>query len=314
MKTILINLVSEQTVPNILCIDYFKPDSILFLYTEKYKKRIDFTLDSIGMLLESKPQSHTDKSLKGYSGGTRRYNTGDNVYILPVSEESVYSDIADINSWLSENSGCYDKIICNITGGTKLMGISLLEAARHNYKAVIAYLPIEKNKLITNILNPKSDDDKPVSARLNIDQFCAAYGAEIKNRQSLAGHIKHALEYKDISKWLMGNYFLNEGVGDSPVKRLLSLFGKPKHRELRNDNHLKKNKKNTLSSKFEWPDTEPGLNKKCLPENSTKEVINAARELFSFDAFKNRFSVVESNDKITVEGKVNIDDVNFLTG
>jgi hypothetical protein len=39
MKTILISLVSDQTIPNILAIHYFNPDELLFISTMEMEKK-----------------------------------------------------------------------------------------------------------------------------------------------------------------------------------------------------------------------------------------------------------------------------------
>ena len=42
MKTILISLISDQTIPNLLAIDNFQPDELLFLTTEAMEKKQKF--------------------------------------------------------------------------------------------------------------------------------------------------------------------------------------------------------------------------------------------------------------------------------
>lgn len=39
MKTILVSLVSDQTIPNILAIHHFRPDELLFVTTEMMEKK-----------------------------------------------------------------------------------------------------------------------------------------------------------------------------------------------------------------------------------------------------------------------------------
>ena len=39
MKTILVSLVSDQTIPNILNIHHFRPDELLFVTTEVMEKK-----------------------------------------------------------------------------------------------------------------------------------------------------------------------------------------------------------------------------------------------------------------------------------
>lgn len=280
MKTLLINLVSDQTVPNVLCMDYFKPDAVLFLYTgEKFKEIIDFTLDSACMLLEFE-------------------RNDDNVHKLIISEERIHSNVECINSWLSANGNGYDKIICNITGGTKLMGISLYEAAKSNSKARIVYLPIGKNTLIANIAH-KNEQIKLIAARLSVKQFCAAYGAEIINESALVSNISHAIKYRNVSRWLMDNYFLYYGENRSPVYRLLSCLFQ-KLISFRND---KKFKQHDLRLEYQA--------KEKLQYNDEADM---AKILFAFDQFKDRFSVEESGDKTTIEGVIYKKDVEFFTG
>jgi len=60
MKTILISLVSDHTIPNILAIHHFKPDELLFISTTKMEKKnkvsaILMTLDSLALGYKSNP-------------------------------------------------------------------------------------------------------------------------------------------------------------------------------------------------------------------------------------------------------------------
>jgi hypothetical protein len=44
---LLISLISEQTIPNVLCIDYYKPDALLMVSTDKVRPKIDFILNGL---------------------------------------------------------------------------------------------------------------------------------------------------------------------------------------------------------------------------------------------------------------------------
>ena len=299
MKKLLICIVSEHAVPNILSIDYFMPDSLLFLYTQKFNNIISYTLNSVDMLLRSK------RSLVGLidkeNPGECFYKIDDNVYTLTISEESVYSDVEKINSWLLKNGVDYDEIIYNITGGTKLMSISLYDIAKsntNNKMSKIVYLPLKKNTIITNIAQ-KDEEVKIIPTRLSVKQFCAAYGVEIINEEKLDKKISFATEYKDVSKWLMNNYFLQDEKTESPVYRLLSFFYQ-KLISYRNNDKFKQD--NFI---FEFPSKEWNL---------YKEETKAAKELFDFDNFKSRSSVENLPNKTLIKVTLDKKDVEFFTG
>ena len=304
MKKLLICIVSAQSVPNIFSIDYFMPDSILFLYTKEFKKNISYTLYSAELLLKSKNSSIV--FVEKQNNGECFYKVGDNVHTLKISEESVYSDVENLKSWLLKNGNDYDEIIYNITGGTKLMSISLYDVAKSNNKniPIIIYMPIGKNTLITNIAQ-KNEEVKAINTRLSVNQFCAAYGVEIINERRLNEKISHAVEYKNVSKWLINNYFIhyefnNNQLFVSPAYRLLScLFQKLKPYRDRKDKFKQKN------FILEFPSKEFKLYEKEAA---------LAKKLFAFEHFNNRSHIKELPDKTQIEVVLDKKDVDFFTG
>jgi len=49
MKTILVSLISEQTVPNVVVADHFKPDIYWFISTEKMDQRRSYIENALKM-------------------------------------------------------------------------------------------------------------------------------------------------------------------------------------------------------------------------------------------------------------------------
>lgn len=182
MKTILVSLVSDHTIPNILAIRHFKPDGLLFVSTKEMEDKgktaaILKTLEMLGLKYESTP--------------------------VIVQEDS----ILDFHKKISQRiEGSEDaEFIVNLTGGTKIMSIAAYEFFK-DYGSKMLYIPIPKNEFITPF--PKKSTSKPVplSARLTVAQYLTAYGLDVKNEGKLAGYREEAVARKDLSKSIVESY------------------------------------------------------------------------------------------------------------
>ncbi len=145
-NSLLITLVSAQTIPNILCTDFFKPDAVLFISTDKMEKinKVNATLESI------KAINQNSRSINSYyyNEASDRADRANEIkhYTIIVKEDSILDTIEKLSFWIYENGSKFDEFIINITLGTKIMSIALFEAMRQNNKTKkIVYMPIDEN-------------------------------------------------------------------------------------------------------------------------------------------------------------------------
>lgn len=146
----IICLVSRQAMPNVIPVFMFKPSTVFLLMTDEEKK-VGFHLKS---LFESKNINVITKE------GLDAYN-----------ENSVYNTLKDIY-----NSTESDKLVINITGGTKLMSLGAYKfASEFNIPAI--YCDTEHSKII-NLLPQRTT--KEIKSELTIKDYLAAYGYKIE--------------------------------------------------------------------------------------------------------------------------------------
>lgn len=109
---ILINLIGEQPIPNLLVMKYLKPTENILLYSD--------TTESMSKRLE------------------KLFEVKNKIKIEPYDIDKI---IEKINPHLGKNQ----KLIFNITGGTKIMAVGLFKIALER-KADFVYLQSEGNK------------------------------------------------------------------------------------------------------------------------------------------------------------------------
>jgi hypothetical protein len=184
MKTILISLVSEQTIPNILAIHHFKPDELLFITTDEMqkKRKIEAIINTLREL---------------------RLNYEGKSNILVVQEDSILDCHRKIDKWIENRED--SEFVVNLTGGTKIMSIAAYEYFK-DYSSKMIYIPIPKNEFI--IPFPKKSPGKPteLTLRLSVIQYLTAYGLDIVNRARLRGYEEDAIQRKKLSAWIIANY------------------------------------------------------------------------------------------------------------
>ena len=149
--THLISLLSEHLLPNFLVAKEFdgKYDSHIFITTQKMGEK--------GMTSRYCHALGIDKK---------------DVRIVVLSEE----DLPDAREKLqNENFNREDKYLVNLTGGTKIMSISLFQ---HFYKhsADYYYVPIAANK----IENVRTGKNLPLNYQTNIEEYLSLYGLYIE--------------------------------------------------------------------------------------------------------------------------------------
>jgi len=163
MGTILVSLISEQTIPNVLFIkeiqNSMSVDYYFFITTEE---------------MEREEFGNRRKWI------LRSCNINDDKqdYITVLSE-----DKNNIQNKLSEKMNLfesYDKIMVNITGGTKIMSIAAYEFFLNNFKSKseLWYKPINfKERFCSIISNGVSEDkDLIINYKLSVSEYLTSCG------------------------------------------------------------------------------------------------------------------------------------------
>ncbi len=187
MKTILVSLVSAQTIPNLQLIKEMKEvDSYLFLTTKE--------MDILGTLNWLVNSAHIqDKAIE-------------QITIDPFSFE-------DIENKLAEKINKDNKYIVNLTGGTKIMSLAVSDYFKRIGNAEFTYLPGKQNRI--NIFSDKGSNESMLSVEINLEEYLTAFGFEIISRGKSVKQI-------DTTKSIL-NYFLNSFNADidAPILELL---------------------------------------------------------------------------------------------
>lgn len=198
MKKILVSLVSDHTIPNILAVQHFKPDELVFISTsameEKRKTRhLLTTLEGMGM------------DFKG------RFHT------VSIMEDSILDCHRKLEGWMADRED--GEYVVNLTCGTKIMSIAAYEYFK-DYGARMIYIPFPKNEFITP-LPKRHTQTEPLSTRLKVADYLAAYGLSVKNAHKLDGMREEARMRAELSTWIVCNY--------DKVKNLLVWFARELH-------------------------------------------------------------------------------------
>ncbi len=229
MGKVLVSIVSEQTVPNVLFIKEIPADFYLFVTTERMERN-----------------GRTQDIIR--ASGLREEKTFKTV----VKEDS----IKDIQERLSEFSEQKlkdnDRILLNLTGGTKIMSIAAYEFFKNRGNAYIYYIPIGKN-IYRQIYPQVKHRENELRFRISLEEYLKAYGIELT-------HDRGPLMPFDISEKIL-RLTLEGKFSQSLAKQL---------RGLRSDKRLKKKRKieveevkdlKILFPKISWPEEVTSLDK-----------------------------------------------------
>lgn len=185
MSHIHVCLVSEQTVPNILGIYHFKPDKVIFCTTERMenKKRRDAIINSLKLYGLDYSNAH----------------------------EKIVADqdcLEDCELKFNEIAKKYknDKLIINLTGGTKIMVLGAYNVL-NKFAEQMIYTPIPKNEFV--VVYPRESTCKsPVALnlRLSVEAYVTAYGVKVKNSNKIEQLKSNAKKNENLCKWMVQNY------------------------------------------------------------------------------------------------------------
>ncbi len=187
-KTLLVSLISKQTIPNILAILHFKPNYLLFVSTQemqqkKKKEAILNTLKQRGF--------HWERD-----------------EVLIVDQDSISDCMDKLQHWIENtNLHAYETIV-NITGGTKMMSIAAYEVFK-KLPCQIIYIPIPRNEFF--IIHSKGKGNMPptkIDIRLNVVEYLTAYGINIpkKAQQKSLENGQKAIKRFDKTKFIYKHY------------------------------------------------------------------------------------------------------------
>ncbi|MBW2609526.1 MAG: DUF1887 family protein [Deltaproteobacteria bacterium] len=182
MKTCLVSLVSDQTIPNILITAAIRPDYLLLLSTASMEKK-----------------NKSQAILNCLSILNMDYHNHSSKIIVP--EGSVPDFYEKVIEWLKSNRNYY-QFITNLTGGTKLMSLAAYEIFK-SYGADMVYMPIPKN-LYFRVHRP--NDPIPVPIRLSVEAYLTAYNVSIENRKILDELKQEAHDRKHTTYFLFDHY------------------------------------------------------------------------------------------------------------
>lgn len=152
MKSLLVSLISDQTIPNVQLIKEFpETTDYLFITTKGMERK-----------------------------GVRRWiiNTSN----IKNSKEIIVDEFSfeDIINQLSENDfEIYDKVFVNITGGTKIMTLAAYEFFKEAGVQGIYYITGKENEYVK--LFPKTrNKHNHLLSKVSIDDYLHAYGFNVK--------------------------------------------------------------------------------------------------------------------------------------
>lgn len=156
MGKTLVNIISAQTIPNVLFIKemYEDGDKLLFIASRVMESKIHWIINALNI-----------------------QNTGQiiNIVFENNDDEERWDVMCDIiKSYLSEN----EKYFVNLTGGTKYMDFAVSEVFE-KYCSTIYYIPYPKNY----ILSPRTLDNIPIKTRLTVADYLTAYNVPIRNKK-----------------------------------------------------------------------------------------------------------------------------------
>jgi hypothetical protein len=185
VKTCLVNLISDQTIPNIIVTCHFRPDFLLLISTDEMERK----RKSIAILETLK--------LRGLDY-TREHE------ILRVQQHSIVSLEDTVSGWLRQVEGKF-RFVVNLTGGTKLMTIAAYDLFK-DFGSEMVYVPIPKNEHLVPFPKRRPGPATPMTDRLSVAEYLTAYGFEITNQASLKEGRENALLRKETTGFLFDHY------------------------------------------------------------------------------------------------------------
>lgn len=153
MSRVIVNIMSEQTIPNYLFIkEFYQPeDSLLFIASQRFSKRIEWIVKTLNL---------NDVSVESI--------------LFPEGGEECWNNMESMLKERLSSEQCY---IVNLTGGTKYMSL-LAQHVFESFNSTFYYIPYPKNV----ILKPLQNDSIPLNYRLTIQEYMSNYNVTFKEK------------------------------------------------------------------------------------------------------------------------------------
>lgn len=156
MAKTLVNIISAQTIPNILFIKemYEEGDKLMFISSRIMESKISWIVNTLNIQNPDQISS---------------------IVFENNDDEERWNVMCDkIRSNLSKN----EYYLVNLTGGTKYMDFAVSEVFEE-FNSTIYYIPYPKNY----ILSPRSHDNIPIKTRLSVTDYFMAYNVPIRPKE-----------------------------------------------------------------------------------------------------------------------------------
>ena len=194
-RTYLVSIISEQTLPNYLLIKELEPqvDIFLFITTKEMEQRhkTQYIVETAGIQKE--------KYSKIYVKEDALFLTKNRLDKLNLSYD--------------------DKFLVNLTGGTKMIAISVWEYFRQFKNTHFFYVPIGKN-IYKEIFTEKEADIYPIKYKVSWEEYLSVYGIKAEAQ-------KLVFTEKQVISIFNYMYQVNFDFNRFPIKKLLEYgFGK----------------------------------------------------------------------------------------
>lgn len=188
MKTVLVSVISDQTIPNVLVIKDLQGsyDDLLFITTEYVEKK----------------------------GLDRWVELGCGIKENSVARiKVVEDDLNDIRNKLKSLDLENTQYVVNMSGGTKVMTIGVYEFFSTNSNRII-YVPIGKN-VISEVYPYSSAVQMPIKYRLNLMEYLLSYGLYYQSDESLTYDGEYTLKFFEQFKKKNFYFFGEKKIIDS---------------------------------------------------------------------------------------------------
>ena len=161
MSNVMINLISEQTVPVLQFIKEFPPmDKYIFVTTDEMeeKKKTDSLINALNL-----SENQFKKIL--------------------VNGESLKDTEKKLDDFYQNEINDDDKIYINVTPGTKLMAMATYKVFSRYENVKIFYIPF-KLKVLKQIHPERKQNDKNLSYQIKLDEYLTIYGIKIESKRT----------------------------------------------------------------------------------------------------------------------------------
>jgi hypothetical protein len=172
MNTLLVTLISDQTIPNVQFIKDKQDENTCFLFVSTQKME--------------------EKGVKSWI--TKVCNIGEDKTITIVVDQF---SLNDIENKLNElNYDDYDKLIVNVTGGTKIMSHAVTEFFKE-FAAEIYYLTGVGNTILQ--VHPKTKQSvRLLTNQINLDEYIRSHGFEMREGKFSGISFEYTRQFFDL--------------------------------------------------------------------------------------------------------------------